>query len=82
MMKLRKHLGFIAITAWLLTILVTMTSAGEAKVVDLGSGFNISWTQLLGLIAFGAWAGKVSTRLDSIEKSLEKKADRHEHKED
>jgi len=74
----RVHLGPVAAVLWGAAMLGFAIPAGaEASGINLTGGLTVTWPQLLFAGAIGAFAGRVNARLDSIEKLLEKKQDKH-----
>lgn len=75
----RVHLGPIAAVLWVVAMLGMAVPVGaETQGINLSGGITISWPQLLFVGAVGAFAGRINARLDAIEKSLDKKQDKHD----
>lgn len=72
----RVHLGPVAAVLWACAMLGFAIPANAEQGINLTGGLTVTWPQLLFAGAIGAFAGRVNARLDSIEKLLEKKADK------
>lgn len=75
----RVHLGPVSAVLWGAAMLLMAVPAGaQGQGINLSGGMTVSWAQLLFVGAVGAFAGRINSRLDNIEKSLDKKQDKRE----
>lgn len=72
----RVHLGPVAAVLWVMSLLLYALPANAQQGVSLSGGITVTWPQFLFVGAVGAFAGRVNARLESIEKSLDKKQDK------